>query len=144
MEFSIFHIGKPEWILSYRKYVTVYILHMKIWVQIFLHEVWNLYFMFENLALYVWSWYMEYCMFHIWIYRHIFSCMSRESWIIHIGQFEHTFSCWIIEFYFHKWISQLNFLTRGMQFSIVQIWNSRSKYSFQKYEMCTFHKWKSR
>ena len=50
MEYSIFHIGKLEWCLSYRKYVTVYISHMNIWVQIFLHEVWNLYFMFENLA----------------------------------------------------------------------------------------------
>ena len=144
MEYSIFHIGKLEWCLSYRKYVTVYISHMNIWVQIFLHEVWNLYFMFENLAIYVWSWYMEYCMFHIWIYVHIFSCMNRESWIIHIGKFEHTFSCWIMELYFHKWISQLNFLTRDMQFSTVQIWNSRSKYSFQKYKMCIFHKWKSR
>ena len=144
MEYSIFHIGKPEWWLSYRKYVTFYISYMKIWVQIFLHDVWNLYFMFENPAVYVCSWYMEYCMFPIWIYVHIFSCMNRESWIIHIGKFEHTFSCWIMEFYFHKWISQLNFLTRDMQFSIVKIWNSRSKYAFQKYEMCTFHKWKSR
>ena len=144
MEYSIFHIGKPEWWLSYSKYVTVYISHMKIWVQIFLHEVWNLYFMFENLAVYVWSWYMEYCMFHIWIYVHIFLCMKRESCIIHIGKFEHPFSCWIMEFYFHKWISQLNFLTRDMQFSTVQIWNSRSKYSFQKYKMCRFHTWKSR
>ena len=112
MEFSIFHIGKSEWWISYRKYVTFYISYTKMWVQIFLHEVWNLYFMFENLAVYVWSWYMEYCMFHIWIYVHIFLCMKRESCIIHIGKFEHPFSCWIMEFYFHKWISQLNFLTR--------------------------------
>ena len=141
MEFSIFYIGKPEWGLSYQKYVAFYISYTKIWVQIFVHEVWNLYFMVENLAVYVWSWYMEYCMFHIWIYGHTSSCMNREFGII--GKFEHTFSCWIMEFYFHKWIFQLNFLTRDMQFSIAQIWNSRSKYSFQKYEMCTSHKWKS-
>ena len=144
MGFSVFHIEKHEWWLSYRNHVIVYISHMKIWVQIFLHEVWNPCFMFENLAVYVWSWYIEYCMFPIWIYVHIFSCMNREFCIIHIGKFEHTFSCWIMELYFHKWISQLNFLTRDMQFSIVQIWHSRSKYAFHKYKMCTFHKWKSR
>ena len=125
----------------------------------FLQEICNfLYFIHENMGtdfstwsmksvFYVWKSScicLECCMFHIWIYVHIFSCMNKEFCIIHIGKFEHTFSCWIMELYFHKWISQLNFLTRDMQFSIVQIWHSRSKYAFHKYKMCTFHKWKSR
>ena len=137
-------ICTPEGWFSCKKYSLFYVSHMKIWVQSFVHEIQNLHFTFENLVVCFWSWYMAYGMSHIWMSVHTFSYMHMELCTSHIGQFEHTFSCWIMEFYFHKWISQLNFLTRDMQFSTVQIWNSRSKYSFQKYKMCIFHKWKSR
>ena len=61
------HIGQPEWELSCMKYVIFCVSHMKIRVHIFLHEIGNLYFIFEKIAIHFGSWYMEYCMFYLWI-----------------------------------------------------------------------------
>lgn len=65
-------------------------------------------FHFENLVVYVWSWYMAHGMLHIWMAVYTFSYMNMELCISHIRQFEHIFSCRSMEFYiFSIWKSPL-------------------------------------
>ena len=72
---------------SCMKYALLYVSHMKIWVQSFVHEIQNLHFTFENLVVYFWSWYMACGMLHIWTSVHTFSDKNMELCICHIGQF---------------------------------------------------------
>ena len=108
MEIFTLHIWKYEYQYSHMKYGILYISYRKAWMMTFLQEICNfLYFIHENMGtdfstwsmksvFYVWKSScicLECCMFHIWIYVHIFSCMNKEFCIIHIGKFENTFSC---------------------------------------------------
>lgn len=106
---SVPFMCKPAWWFTCRRYSVFYIPHMKIWVQVF-HMKYEICITFNYLAVYFWSWYMDYCMFHMWISVYMFSAMNIEFCYSHKKIWAHNFLLEIWKFIFHKWATQLNFL----------------------------------
>lgn len=84
---------KPEKWFFCMKHVIFSISQVRICVQIFLREIGNLYFMYENLLVQFSSSYMESCLFHIWISVHTFSYTNGEFYLFQIWKVEHRRSC---------------------------------------------------
>lgn len=81
---------------------------------------------------------------HMDIGAHIFLHEYRILYYTQKGIWAYIFQLEVWKFLFHKWITQLNFLTGDMWFSIVLIWHCESKLSFLNYWIYTLHEWKSR
>ena len=104
--------------------------HIKIWSQVFSHEIWIFsYFSFENLHAVFPSWNIEYYLFNIWKkyihflttnveFFHRFSCLSSEILYISIKK------AWMKVFWYETWKS-VYFIYDNLGRNIL-IWNMKS------------------
>ena len=130
----------------------------------FLHEICNfLYSTYENMGEDFPTWNTKF-VFHFWkpgctflfmiygilhvlpmdIGAHIFLHEYRILYYTQKGIWAYIWQLEVWKLPFHKWITQLNFLTGDMWFSIVLIGHCESKFSFLNYWICTCYEWKSR